>query len=109
MHAAAATASQAGLPMAYDYGCQRMCWLAHPLTNWMGDDGFLKRLYGEVRLFNYLGDTTWIKAKVTGKQIDGDDHLVDLEVWTENQREEVTAKGRAQIALPTKAPAWESF
>ena len=109
VHAASDTAGAAGLPMAYDYGSQRMCWLAHPLTNWMGDDGSLKRLYGEVRRFNYLGDTTWMKAKVTGKQIEGDDHLVDVEIWTENQLEEVTAKGRAQIALPTKAPDWESF
>ena len=48
-------------------------------------------------------------SKVTGKHADGGDHLVDLEVWTENQLEEVTAKGRAQVALPTKAPEWESF
>ena len=95
--------------MAFDYGSQRMCWLAHPLTNWMGDDGTLKRLYGEVRRFNYLGDTTWVKAKVTGKQVNNGEHLVDLEVWTENQVDEVTAKGHAQISLPTKAPNWESF
>jgi acyl dehydratase len=109
VHAASDTAVQAGLPMAFDYGSQRMCWLAHPLTNWMGDDGTLKRLYGEVRRFNYLGDTTWIKAKVTDKQVNNGEHLVDLEVWTENQVDEVTAKGHAQISLPTKAPNWESF
>ena len=109
VHAASDTAGAAGLPMAYDYGSQRMCWLGHPITNWMGDDGFLKRLYGEVRRFNYIGDTTWVKAKVSGKSARDGEHLVELEVWAENQFEEVTAKGRAQVALPTSAPVWESF
>ena len=109
VHAASGTASQAGLPMAFDYGSQRMCWFGHPITNWMGNDGFLTRLYGEVRRFNYLGDTTWLKGRVSGKQIEGDDHLVDLEIWAENQLGEMTAKGRAQVSLPTRAPEWEGF
>ena len=109
MHAASGTANQAGLPMAFDYGSQRMCWFGHPVTNWMGNDGFLTRLYGEVRRFNYLGDTTWLKGRVSGKQIEGKDHLVDLEIWAENQLGEMTAKGRAQVSLPTRAPEWEGF
>ena len=112
VHALAGTAGAAGLPMAFDYGAQRMCWLAHPITNWMGDDGFLTRLYGEIRRFNYLGDTTWIRARVTGKRAGaggGRERLVDLGVRAENQLGEVTAKGRAQIALPTRSPAWDSF
>ena len=109
VHAASDTAGVAGLPMAYDYGCQRMSWLGHPLTNWMGDDGFLKRLYGEVRRFNYVGDTTWLKGRVTGKQSADGEHLIDLDVWAENQIGEITATGRAQVALPTKVPVWEKW
>jgi acyl dehydratase len=108
VHAASDTAGAAGLPMAYDYGCQRMCWLGHPLTNWMGDNGFLKRLYGEIRRFNYVGDTTWVKAKITGKEVVDGEHLVNLDVWTENQLQEVTAKGKAQVRLPSRqGPQWE--
>ena len=107
VHGATDTAGAAGLPMAYDYGCQRMCWLAHPVTNWMGDDGFLKRLYGEVRRFNYVGDTTWLKGKVTGKRQEGDEHLAEIELWAENQLHETTAKGKAVVILPSKAgPSW---
>ena len=52
----------------------RTNWLAHLITNWMGDDGFLKRLRAELRLFNVLGDTTWLKGKVTQKYIkDGEE------------------------------------
>ena len=31
-----------GAPGAYDYGPERCSWLTHHLTNWMGDDGFLR-------------------------------------------------------------------
>lgn len=95
-------AQEIGLPGAYDYGCQRISWLGHLLTNWMGDDGFLKRLYAELRLFNVVGDTTWCKGKVAKKYIENGVHLVDIECWGENQRGEITMPGRATVALPSK-------
>ena len=108
VHAASDTAGEAGLPMAYDYGCQRMCWLGHPVTNWMGDDGFLKRLYGELRRFNYVGDTTWLRGRVSGKRVEQGEHLVDLELWAENQVQEVTATGKAAVVLPSRqGPTWD--
>ena len=61
-------AESAGLPGAYDYGCQRCCWMGHLLTNWAGDDGFVKKMYVELRRFNVVGDTTWCKGTVTGKR-----------------------------------------
>ena len=95
-------AESAGLPGAYDYGCQRCCWMGHLLTNWMGDDGFLKKMYLELRRFNVVGDTTWCRGKVTGKREDDGEKLVDLDIWGENQRQEVTAKGTATIRLPSR-------
>ena len=42
VHMEETRAQEIGIPGAYDYGCQRSSWLGHVLTNWMGDDGFLK-------------------------------------------------------------------
>ncbi len=98
-------AESAGLPGAYDYGCQRCCWMGHLLTNWMGDDGFLKKMYLELRRFNVVGDTTWCRGKVTGKVEDRGEKLVELDIWGENQRQEITAKGTATIRLPSKQAA----
>jgi acyl dehydratase len=95
-------AQEIGIPGAYDYGCQRISWLGHLLTNWIGDDGFLKRLYAELRLFNVVGDTTWCKGKVTKKHIEKGEHLVDIECWGENQRGEINMPGRATVRLPSK-------
>jgi hypothetical protein len=37
---------------------------------------------------------------VTGKRVEGDRHLVDLEIVEANQRGEVCAPGKATVALP---------
>lgn len=95
-------AQEIGLPGAYDYGCQRISWLGNLITNWMGDDGFIKRLRGELRRFNVVGDTTWLKGNVTKRYMDGKEHLVDIECWAENQRGERTLIGSATVRLPAK-------
>lgn len=97
-------AREVGVPGAYDYGPQRISWLGSLVTNWMGDDGFMVRLRGEIRRFNIFGDTTWLKGKVSGKRIQNGYPLVDLEVWAENQRGEKTAPGSATVALPSRDP-----
>ncbi|MBI2329462.1 MAG: MaoC family dehydratase N-terminal domain-containing protein [Chloroflexi bacterium] len=98
-------AREIGLPGAYDYGCQRISWLGNLLTNWMGDDGFVKRLKGSLRRFNMVGDTTWCQGKVVKKYLENGEHLVDIDCWAENQRGEVTLSGPATVRLPTKETA----
>jgi acyl dehydratase len=102
VHMEDSRAQEIGIPGAYDYGPQRISWLGHLVTNWMGDDGFLKRLYAELRLFNVIGDTTWCRGKVTRKYIQDGEPLVELEVWCQNQRGETTAPGQATVRLPRR-------
>ncbi len=42
-------ANAMGVPEPYDVGVQRHCWGVHLITNWMGDDAWLKRSYTEYR------------------------------------------------------------
>ena len=42
---------------------------------------------------------------MTRKYVENGEHLVDVEVWAENQRGEITAPGRAVVRLPSKPPA----
>jgi hypothetical protein len=79
--------------------------MGHLLTNWIGDHGFLKKMYVELRRFNVLGDTTWCRGRVTAKRVEEGEKLVDLKIWGENQRQEITTKGTATVRLPSKAPA----
>jgi hypothetical protein len=76
----------------------------------MGDDGFLKKLNVEIRQLNIIGDATFCKGKVTKKYKDGEDHLVDLDVWAENMRGEITAPGKATVRLLSKeVPGGHSY
>ena len=93
---------RAGLENASDYGPQRVCWLGQFATDWMGDDGMLKKLSCRVRHPSILGDSNFVKGKVKKKRIENGEHLVDCEIWVENQAGLVTAPGTAIIALPSK-------
>ena len=95
-------ARQAGVPFAYDYGPERISWLAHLLTNWMGDDGFLCQLNVQVRRFNMVGDLTTCHGTVTAKAFQPTPR-VQCEIWAENQRGERTAFGTATVELPSRA------
>ena len=97
-------ARRVGVPGAYDYGPQRVSWLAHLFTDWMGDDGFLKSLKARVTRFNVWGDVQFIKGKVLEKLKHGYDGVVGVEAWAENQRGEITAQGYAEVVLPSTGP-----
>ena len=45
-------ALKVGAPDAYDYGPERCSWMSHAITNWIGDDGMLHKLYCEIRRHN---------------------------------------------------------
>ena len=96
-------ARKAGNPTTYDYGRMRETWLIHLCTDWMGDDAWLWKLDCEFRLFNYVGDTHWMRGRVERRYLaDGDRPAVDLEIWGENQRGEITVPGHATILLPSR-------
>ncbi len=91
-----------GLEDASDYGPQRVCWLGQFCTDWMGDDGTLKKYACQVRHPSIMGDSNFVKGKVKAKRIENGEHLVDCEIWVENQAGLITAPGTAIIALPVK-------
>jgi acyl dehydratase len=95
-------AHELGLPMSYDYGGMRETWLAHLLTDWMGDDGWLWKLSVQHRAFNYIGDTTWLRGDVTGKRIVQGHHVVEVSLRCENQTGAVTSPATASVLLPTR-------
>lgn len=108
-HHRESTAKEVGVPGVYDYGPQRSAWMCSMVTNWMGDAGFLKRIRTEMRRFNTMGDSTWCKGKVARKYHKDGHALVDLEIWGENQRGEITTPGLATVILPSRDPSVRVF
>ena len=97
-----AWAQKVGNPGAYDFGLMRSCYLTHLVTNWMGDDAWLWKHGSEMRRFNYQGDIQWCKGKVSRKYVDSGHHAVELDIWCENQRGEITTPGSATVILPSR-------
>lgn len=93
-----------GAQMAYDVGIQRTSWQIQSLTNWAGDDGAVKSIFGQYRGHVYLSDVIRLGGRVVGKEIDADgDHVVKVETWAYNQREQNVMPGSAVITLPSSA------
>ncbi|RLG21007.1 acyl dehydratase [Candidatus Micrarchaeota archaeon] len=99
-----------GLPYPYDVGTQRHSWQIHLLTNWMGDEGWLKRSRAEYRRFVYLSDVIRLTGRVVKKYLDENgEHCVDIETHAFNQRGEDTMPGTATVILPSREDPEEKW
>jgi acyl dehydratase len=92
-----------GAPGAYDYGPERCSWLTHHLTNWMGDEGFLRRAHCRIRRHNPEGDLLFIDGRVVNKRVEDGRCLVDIEQEARNQDGELSAVGGGTVELPGRA------
>jgi acyl dehydratase len=92
-----------GAPGAYDYGPERCSWLTHHLTNWMGDDGFLRRATCKIRRHNPEGDLLFIDGSVVRKFEEAGRHLVEIEQVAHNQDGELSVLGSGIVELPKRA------
>ena len=95
-------AREIGVPAAYDYGAQRVAWMGNFLTNWMGDDAWLRRMWVQVRRFNIEGDILWHEGRVTAKRVVDGEHQVVCDVWAKNQLGEFATPGQAIVVLPSR-------
>jgi acyl dehydratase len=96
-------ARKVGVPGAYDYGPERFSWLTHAVTNWIGDDGFLRSTRCEVRRHNPEGDLLFIDGNVTRKFEDGGRACVEIALVARNQDGELSARATAVAELPSRA------
>ena len=76
--------------------------LVRVITDWMGDEGFLRKLRFEMRRQQRPGDTMACKGRVVAKYEQESDGWIDLDVWAENEREGVTTPGSATVILPRR-------
>jgi acyl dehydratase len=95
-------ALEVGAPGAYDYGPERCSWLTHQLTNWMGDDGLLRRAECKVRRHNPEGDLLFIKGQVKRKFLADGRHLVEIAQEGRNQDDEQSVIGSGIVELPSR-------
>jgi acyl dehydratase len=91
-----------GAPGAYDYGPERVCWMSHLMTNWIGDDGWLYKLNAKIVRHNPVGDLLKITGKVVKKYKEGACCFVDCELLAVNQDGERSCEAIATAILPSR-------
>ena len=95
------------------HGALKRAWLGQLMTNWIGDQGELKKLSCQYRAMDWPrkmktmtephgGETWWCKGKVTKKYVENDKHFVECEIWVENGKAEKTTQGSALVILPSR-------
>jgi hypothetical protein len=103
-----------GLGQVIVHGALKRQWLIQLMTDWIGEQGTLKKFSCQYGVMDYPrhmksiseaqeGETWHCKGKVTKKYIEGDRHLVDCRIGVENGKGEVTTSGRASVILPVKS------
>jgi acyl dehydratase len=94
-------AKAAGMGGVFAHGMLSMGFVAQAVTDWAGA-GRVRRLGVRFAGLVRLSDTITCRGRVLGKSSKDDVHLVELEVWAENQRGEKVVTGKATVALPSR-------
>jgi acyl dehydratase len=95
-------AKAAGMGGVFAHGMLSMGFVAQALTDWAGA-GRVARLGIRFAALVRLRDVVTCRGRVVGKSSKDDRHLVELEVWAENQRGEKVVTGRATVELPSRS------
>jgi len=86
-------------PDVFGMGNLRLAYLHNLLRAWIGEDGDIRRVGCQYRALNFRGDVLTAHGKITNKYEENGEHLVDLDLWVENQHGENTCPGVATVRL----------
>lgn len=94
--------SDGGLLLQTATGPQQVAWMAHLLTDWAGDNGFLHQLNAEIYANPPLGSTTTISGQVNRRTISEGLALIHLVTEAKDQDGKTTATATAKVALESE-------
>jgi len=113
MHYEDAFAKSQGQPGVIVHGQLKRAWLVQLMTNWIGEQGFLRKLGCQFRGTDLPrgmaligmpkdGETWQCKGTVTKKYTEDEQHLIDCDIWIENGQGVKTTPGWATAVLPSR-------
>ena len=89
-----------GLPGIIVHGGEILSFLGQMITDWMGEQGTLKKLGCSYRGMFFPGEDVICKGKITKKYIKDGENYLECEIWAENPKGERLAPGTAVVTLP---------
>lgn len=91
-----------GLKGIIVHGALKNAFLGQLLHDWVGEQGRIKRFGCSYRGMDYPNQDILCRGIVTRKYVENGEHLVDLDIWTENPEGQKTSPGTATVALPSR-------
>ena len=83
-------------------------FLARLVTNWMGDDGFIRKFNYTKLANNPIGDAIFGRGRVIKKYVDDGDYVVDLDIWIESNRGYIPNVATVTVSLLPKRSIFTS-
>jgi len=96
-------AQSRGLPGVIVQGQLAGCFLGQLVTDWIGEQGSLRKLSCSYKGMNFPGEALICKGKVGKKYVEDGEHYVVCDLWVENLKGEKTVSGKAIVILPARA------
>jgi hypothetical protein len=97
-------AGKYGQPRAVIISSLGEAFIARLVTNWMGDDGWLKTFSWQMGDPILRGDTIIGHGTVTRTYMEGPEHLVELSLWSESMTRRIRChQTTAVVSLPSRA------
>ena len=101
-HSSDAAARAQGHPRALVYGIHSQALLGKAVSDWMGDDGFLRILDCQCRKPFYFGDLSFQRGTVTGKFERDGKYYVNLDMEAVRQDGVPHTTAQAVVELPAR-------
>ncbi len=93
-------AQSKGLPGVIVHGMLMGSFLGQMLTDWIGDEGTLKKLNTMNRAMVFPDQDLTCKGIVTKKYLLHREGIIECDIWLENAKGEKAVTGTAMVSLP---------
>ena len=95
-------AQSRGLPGVIVHGQLVCSFLGQLITDWIGEQGSLRKLTCSYKGMNFPGETLTGKGQVIKKYIEAGEHCVECNIRAENSKGEKTVSGMAIAVVPSR-------
>ncbi len=102
IHYDANFAKRTGLDNIIVHGALKHAFLGQLLHDWVAPAGRVEKFGCQYRGMDYPDQDIVCGGVVTGKSVEGDRHVVELDVWTQNPNGQKTTPGTARVVLPSR-------
>ena len=95
-------AQSTGLQGLIVHGALKHAFLGQLVHDWAGDDGRIKKFGCQYRGMDEPNQAITCRGVVSKKYQEGEQNIVELDIWTENPQGHKTSPGTATVTLPSR-------